>query len=1242
MSSILSASRTFVLLLFFIMVSFSGFARAFPPVHFLTPPTRVAEILDLFAFTGSDPASFSLNPYFSDDQGDLGLVYSVQSNSGDHLLTSITDSMLTLTFPAVHTDTAQLIIRATDIDGTFAQDTFWVRVVAPTVLFRVNAAGAAITATDGPKPNWEADNSGSPSPYRNTGSNAGNTALGTRGAALPAYAPNQLFSQERSDPGAAPEMMWEFPVGTAGVYQVNLFFMNNFGGTSGVGQRVFDVLVEGKTLLDNYDIVADVGHKVATMKTFDVLVTDGVLDIDFGHVVENPLINGIEIVGPPTPPNFGVLTVSKSRLHFLTTTAGSSGAAQMLTLSNTGTDPILLSEATLSGLEAGSFSFSTSLPIILDPGESTPVSVIFSPSAFGIKSAGLEFTHNGSNASPQVVELTGEALPLGALASTLFRVNAGGAATAAADASSPAWAEDQSTGTVSGTAALGTSSLYLLAGGTHTHGTATAAGTDGSLPAQVASSIVQTCREDQPGGSDMAWGFPVDSGHLVLVRMYFAETTAATAGARVFDISVEGSLLVNDLDVFAQTGSNKGTVRAAMVTTFDETLDLLFTAVAGNPMVSAIEVVDLGPFSIDLLARFTIHEGVSDINKSSYGNKSFKIYNDSDPGGNIATVTLDISTGAMIEMVFDPNGTAGDLVPKDFTVDVDPLITGYVSHTLGHPKGNGGYQSVTIHFNNFEPGEFFGFSIDADPTSTEGMPQPGPMDNASVSGLEMVGGTVTVTFVGGSTYQSRLFSDGSNAGVIACLSAATSPSPSLAIEGGGTTLETDNIYLTLQVTDGKPNGTVALLETEAAFFETAPGAQNQLPYETNSLLSMRRIRSIPLDANGEGLIKVTMKKTNVEAGYQIFLVANEENGCFGSASNAVTVRYNPSGDPVRAFYVNTGSTNTYFSQGQEIFGKDEFFTPTPGKKSTANVAMNNTNDDVLFQSDHWDDLSFEYQFPTGNGQVEVTLYFVEAFHNAANKRLFDVKLEGTPILSSFDIWATAAAEPGSGGNGKHFAISRTFVTTVTDGVLNLQFDKGAGIGNPKINAIQVKPVPAAVFPVAWLGELEAKAEAGSVLLSWATASEQNSDRFVVERSREGTGFEEIGAVAAAGTSNEPRQYQLRDNDPGQGWLRYRVRQVDLDGAAEYSNTVEVVNRSQSFNLYPNPANEAVWIELPQAFRTGSLLRILDLWGQEVLSFVVNQQSMVELPLGNLATGTYVVELTAPGVLTLHRRFVKVE
>ncbi|MDI1463271.1 malectin domain-containing carbohydrate-binding protein [Catellatospora sp. KI3] len=176
--------------------------------------------------------------------------------------------------------------------------------VPTNVLYRVNAGGSAVAATDN-GPDWAGDDGGSPSPYHNTDSStAGYGTVPTVDATVPAGTPAALFSSERWDPGSAPEMSWQFPVTAGTEVEVRLYFANRYGGTASPGSRVFNVALDGTTVLANLDLSGSAGHDVGTMRSFTV-VSDGSVDLDFGHVVENPLINGIEIVktGPPPAGN---------------------------------------------------------------------------------------------------------------------------------------------------------------------------------------------------------------------------------------------------------------------------------------------------------------------------------------------------------------------------------------------------------------------------------------------------------------------------------------------------------------------------------------------------------------------------------------------------------------------------------------------------------------------------------------------------------------------------------------------------------------------------------------------------------------------------------------------------------------------------------------------------------------------------------------------------------------------------
>ncbi|MDH7515768.1 MAG: TIGR03790 family protein [Bacteroidota bacterium] len=95
---------------------------------------------------------------------------------------------------------------------------------------------------------------------------------------------------------------------------------------------------------------------------------------------------------------------------------------------------------------------------------------------------------------------------------------------------------------------------------------------------------------------------------------------------------------------------------------------------------------------------------------------------------------------------------------------------------------------------------------------------------------------------------------------------------------------------------------------------------------------------------------------------------------------------------------------------------------------------------------------------------------------------------------------------------------------------------------------------------------------GSIELHWKTATESNNYGFEVQKLKDGS-WSSIAFVAGSGTSNTPRTYTASDADVLPRNI-YRLKQIDRDGSASYSYTIEVAGIPvESFRLgqnYPNP------------------------------------------------------------------------
>lgn len=98
------------------------------------------------------------------------------------------------------------------------------------------------------------------------------------------------------------------------------------------------------------------------------------------------------------------------------------------------------------------------------------------------------------------------------------------------------------------------------------------------------------------------------------------------------------------------------------------------------------------------------------------------------------------------------------------------------------------------------------------------------------------------------------------------------------------------------------------------------------------------------------------------------------------------------------------------------------------------------------------------------------------------------------------------------------------------------------------------------LPVEWLHTSAAFNASNVVEVNFSTASQKNCKAFEIERmTSENRIWLEIGNIAGAGTTNERLDYKLIDsNVVGGVTYYYRIKQVDYDGAYEYTGIMACI------------------------------------------------------------------------------------
>jgi Malectin domain len=113
-------------------------------------------------------------------------------------------------------------------------------------------------------------------------------------------------------------------------------------------------------------------------------------------------------------------------------------------------------------------------------------------------------------------------------------------------------------------------------------------------------------------------------------------------------------------------------------------------------------------------------------------------------------------------------------------------------------------------------------------------------------------------------------------------------------------------------------------------------------------------------------------------------------------------------------------------------------------------AITGTADPSLYQHERWssnDTPPLTYTIPVPAGGYTLNLLFSEDFATAAGQRTFNVLVNGTQLLTNFDIFATAG--------GEFIANTQSF-NVISTGNIVIQFTHGTA-NNPEINAIDIEP-----------------------------------------------------------------------------------------------------------------------------------------------------------------------------------------
>jgi hypothetical protein len=335
-----------------------------------------------------------------------------------------------------------------------------------------------------------------------------------------------------------------FPAGST--QQVRLHFAETFHTTA--GSRVFNVSINGTQVLANFDIFAAAGAaNKAVIKQFDVAAnSSGQYVIVFTTVTDKALVSGIEVIAagggcssaPTTPTGLTATTISSSEID-LAWNASTAPSGCTITYSITHNNADLATALSGTSFKDTGLACNTTETYAVFAADQTGSSAGSSPAtATTLACSGLQINSGGPAVAPFVADTDFSG---GATINHANTINT-------SNVTNPAPAAVYQTARVTATAGAGTAFSYTIG------------------------------------------GFAPGSSHTV--RLHFCETFHTTAGSRQFNVSINGTQVLTNFDIFATAGGQN----IANIQQFTETANasgqyvITFTTVIDKALISGIEI----------------------------------------------------------------------------------------------------------------------------------------------------------------------------------------------------------------------------------------------------------------------------------------------------------------------------------------------------------------------------------------------------------------------------------------------------------------------------------------------------------------------------------------------------------------------------------------------------------------------------------------------------------------------------
>jgi hypothetical protein len=582
------------------------------------------------------------------------------------------------------------------------------------------------------------------------------------------------------------------------------------------------------------------------------------------------------------------------------------------------------------------------------------------------------------------------------------------------------------------------------------------------------------------------------------LNMHFSETYWTAAGDRIFNVAVNGQPALTNFDIYATAGANKAVVKQFTTNAdiYGQIIVQLIYAGADQPMINGIEAIESGA-AVGAPSNLTAAPSGSSIAlawaASSTNGVTYTLYRTVSGGsmtavssGSAALTYSDSSvTSGVTYSYYVVANKSGSVSPKSNAVTataggsmgctVIPSIPGTPSGTSSSSSqvtltwGASTASGCSVSYNVFRS-PTSGFTPSSSNQVATNLGTNSYIDTgltASTKYYYVVKATDPDGTSAASVQTSVTTQSSGCTGTCTDVVAINSGGPATGgfaadedVSGGGTNVSTAAISTT-GVINAAPEA-VYQSEHAGVFTYTIPGLTAGSSYSVRLHFAEYYWTQV-----GQRVFNVAINGTKVLSNFDIIATSGGANKAL---VEQLTATANSSGQIVIAF--TAGSADQPKVSGIEVLGgsappstvninsggaatgsfaADDDFSGGGSNTSTAIIStsgVTNAAPAAVYQSERAGVFTYTVPGLTAGSTHTVLLHFAEYYWTKPGQRVFNVAINGTPVLSNFDIVTDA------GGANKALVESFTAIAN-SSGQIVISFTGGSA-DQPKLSGLQIE------------------------------------------------------------------------------------------------------------------------------------------------------------------------------------------